>query len=197
MTTEGHPKIHGDWDILSAIPAGRPAPAGSWHEPRSRWRRPPWGRHSARTRPSGPRPATTARGYGSPSCPACPSRLSPRSASQRPRRADDGPSSSNGVALEDEGQEPPRETGVFDSAIENKPPSALRRALPRNPWRCRAPHPSAPPRPDSSETREWDRVAAPLDRQRSLPSADIPPVGVGRMVCRRMPERTIPDVCSG
>ncbi|MHB1717020.1 MAG: hypothetical protein ACYCV5_06760, partial [Acidimicrobiales bacterium] len=43
-----------------ATRAGRPAPAASWHKPPSRWRRPPWGRPSGRTRRSGRRSATRA-----------------------------------------------------------------------------------------------------------------------------------------
>ena len=37
----------------SATRAGRPAPAGSWHKQPCPSRRPPWGRHSGRTRPFG------------------------------------------------------------------------------------------------------------------------------------------------
>jgi len=59
-------------------------------EPPSRWRRPPWGRHSCPTRPPGRRSATRACGCAWPNWLACPFRGSPRSGLQRPRRTGAG-----------------------------------------------------------------------------------------------------------
>ena len=65
--------------------------------PPSRWRRPPRGRHSGRTRRSGRRSAMRACGYDSPNWRACRFRPSPRGGSRRPRRTAAGrPSSGSG-----------------------------------------------------------------------------------------------------